>query len=212
MLLDEFYSHFIYQETSGPGPGPVSGAAYVENVNEDPVLLVDGLTKSFRYPGWRVGWAVGPRSMIEILGRAASAIDGGPSRQLQRAMIEVLEPARADQECDALRAVFSRKRDLMISRLDEMGFVMPRRSDSTFYVWACLEGLPEPINDGESFFREALKRKVITVPGEFFDVNPGGARSGPSPFRQWMRFSFGPEESNMVQGLDRLVEMVGELR
>jgi aspartate/methionine/tyrosine aminotransferase len=59
-VLDEFYSHFIY-DGERPGPGPVSGAAYVEDVERDPVLLVDGLTKSFRYPGWRVGWAWDPR-------------------------------------------------------------------------------------------------------------------------------------------------------
>ena len=56
-------------------------------------MLVDGLTKSFRYPGWRVGWAVGPQSIVDTLGRAASAIDGGPPQAMQRAAIEVLEPA-----------------------------------------------------------------------------------------------------------------------
>ena len=67
LLLDEFYSHYIYTPEGGPGPGPVSAAAYVQNVNRDPVLLVDGLTKGYRYPGWRVGWTVGPKDLIECL-------------------------------------------------------------------------------------------------------------------------------------------------
>ena len=59
-----------------------------------------------------------------------------------------------------------------------------------------------------SFFRSALEHKVMTVPGEFFDVNPGKLRRGPSPYRQWMRFSFGPPMENMVMGLDRLAAML----
>ena len=55
----------------------------------------------------------------------------------------------------------------------------------------------------------ALDRKVLTVPGRFFDVNPGKARTGPSPLSQWVRFSFGPPMDNMRMGLTRLEEMLG---
>jgi hypothetical protein len=53
LLLDEFYSHFVWRP--GPGePGPlVSAARWVEDVDRDPVVLFDGLTKNWRYPdGW----------------------------------------------------------------------------------------------------------------------------------------------------------------
>jgi aspartate/methionine/tyrosine aminotransferase len=120
LMLDEFYSHFVY-DGERPGAGPLSAAAHVEDVDHDPVVLVDGLTKSFRYPGWRLGWAVGPRAMIDSLGRAASALDGGPSMPVQRAAVQVLEAGRADQETHALREVFAKKRNLMLARLAEMG-------------------------------------------------------------------------------------------
>jgi len=210
-VLDEFYSHFIY-DGEKPAAGPVSGAAFVEDVERDPVLLVDGLTKSFRYPGWRVGWAVGPRSMIETLGCAASAIDGGPGQPIQRAALEVLQPARADQETTALRTVFSRKRNLMSRRLTAMGVRFAHESESTFYVWGSIAGLPAPLNDADVFFRRALERKVLTVPGRFFDVNPGRERKGVSPLAQWMRFSFGPPQDNLELGLSRLEELVAEAR
>ena len=48
----------------------------------------------------------------------------------------------------------------------------------------------------------------MTVPGEFFDVNPGGVRKEESPFKQWMRFSFGPPMDNMKLGLARLEDML----
>jgi aspartate/methionine/tyrosine aminotransferase len=208
LILDEFYSHFTYGAEGGPGAGPVSAAAHVEDVDEDPVLLVDGLTKCFRYPGWRLGWAVGPADWIERLGRAASAIDGGPSVPVQRAALDVLEPGRADQETRALRHAFARKRDLCLERLGAMGIRAARASEGTFYVWASLEGLPAPLDDADVFFRRALERRVMTVPGRFFDVNPGGLRPPPSPYRSWMRFSFGPPEDNVRMGLGRLEEML----
>jgi DNA-binding transcriptional MocR family regulator len=60
------------------------------------------------------------------------------------------------------------------------------------------------------FFKAALRHKVITVPGEFFDVNPGKRRSGArSRFRSYVRFSFGPPKDSVERGLARLDEMVG---
>ena len=207
LILDEFYSHFVY-DGERPGAGPVSAAAFVEDVERDPVVLVDGLTKSFRYPGWRLGWAIGPRAMVDALTRAASAIDGGPSRPVQRAAVAVLEPARADQETAALRRVFSRKRNLMVARLERMGIRCARPSEGTFYVWASLAGLKAPLCDADVFFRRALERKVLTVPGRFFDVNPRKERTGASPLSTWMRFSFGPPEANVRTGLERLEAVI----
>jgi aspartate/methionine/tyrosine aminotransferase len=208
LLLDEFYSHFIYTADGKPGSGPVSGAEFVEDVERDPVVLFDGLTKSYRYPGWRVGWAVAPSAMIDSLARTASSIDGGPSRIAQRAAIEVLQPARADQETRALRECFAKKRNLLVERLKSMGLRFACEPRSTFYGWASLEALPAPFDDAMTFFRRALEHKVMTVPGEFFDVNPGKRRRGESPYKNWMRFSFGPPIDNLAMGLERLEKML----
>jgi len=212
LLLDEFYSHFIYTEDGQPAPAPVSAAACIEDVEEDPIVLFDGLTKSYRYPGWRVGWVVGPKAMVESMARTASSIDGGPSRIAQLAALQALEPEQADRETEALRVNFAKKRNLMVERLTGMGIRFAQEPLSTFYCWACLDGLPAPLDDALEFFWRALDYKVMTVPGKFFDVNPGAARTGASPYERWMRFSFGPPTDNMVMGLDRLAEMVASAR
>lgn len=209
LLMDEFYSHFIYTADGKPGAGPVSAAAHVEDPDRDPVLIFDGLTKSFRYPGWRVGWVAGPPAMVESMARTASAIDGGPSRIAQRAALAALEPKRADQETTALRKVFCEKRNLMVKRLKSMGVRFAAEPRGTFYCWASLDRLAAPFDDAMTFFRKALERKVMTVPGEFFDVNPGKYRRNPSPYKKWMRFSFGPPKENVEMGLDRLEELLG---
>jgi aspartate/methionine/tyrosine aminotransferase len=148
--------------------------------------------------------------MMDSLARTASSIDGGPSRIAQRAALEVLQPARADQETRALRDVFAEKRNLLVSRLKRMGMSFAREPESTFYGWASLAALPAPLDDAMTFFRRALEHKVMTVPGEFFDVNPAKRRRKPSPYRQWMRFSFGPPVDNLEMGLDRLERMISD--
>jgi N-succinyldiaminopimelate aminotransferase len=168
----------------------------------DPMLQVQKLD----CPG---GCFISPPAMIETLGCAASAIDGGPSQPMQRASLAILEPERADQETSALRRVFARKRNLMVNRLKEMGIRFAREPQGTFYCWASIKDLPPPLNDAEAFFYEGLKHKVMTVPGVFFDVNPGKRRRTASSFKSWVRFSFGPPEDNVREGLNRLEKMIG---
>ncbi|MEO7919529.1 MAG: pyridoxal phosphate-dependent aminotransferase [Thermoanaerobaculia bacterium] len=210
LLLDEFYSHYIW--TGRPGVVALESAArYVENVDRDPVVLFDGLTKNWRYPGWRITWTVGPKSVIESVSSAGSFLDGGGNRPLQRAAIPLLSDAHVAAETLAIQNVFRDKRHLLVSRLEKMGIVFDRLSDGTFYGWGSVSTLPPGLNDGMSFFRAALERKVITVPGEFFDVNPGKRRSGSrSRFRQHVRFSFGPPRASLELALDRLEAMIKE--
>jgi aspartate/methionine/tyrosine aminotransferase len=208
LLVDEFYSHYVW--TGRPGQLPIESAArYVEDVNHDPVVIFDGLTKNWRYPGWRVTWTLAPAKVIDAVASAGSFLDGGGSRPLQRAAIPLLNEDVVRKETLAINAVFREKRDRMIHRLERIGIRADRAPDGTFYVWGNLSSLPAPLNDGMSFFRAALGKKVITVPGEFFDVNPGKRRSHrASRFRSYTRFSFGAPQSQLDEALTRLEQMV----
>jgi aspartate/methionine/tyrosine aminotransferase len=210
LLLDEFYSHYVW--TGVHGRLPVESAArYVEDVDEDPIVLFDGLTKNWRYPGWRVTWTVGPRSVIEKVGSAGSFLDGGGSRPLQRAAVPLLEEGHVAAETNAIHAAFGEKRARMLRGLEAMGVRTDRAPDGTFYVWGSVAGLPPPLNEGMGFFRAALQKKVICVPGEFFDVNPGKRRSrAGSRFRQYVRFSFGPSIETLDLALGRLAALIRE--
>ena len=208
LLIDEFYSHYIWN--GRPGQLPIESAArYVEDVDRDPVVLFDGLTKNWRYPGWRVCWTIGPRQVIEAVSSAGSFLDGGGSRPLQRAAIPLLTEEHVTRETLSTHAVFREKRDRILSRLERIGIRADRAPDGTFYLWGNLASLPPPLNDGMGFFRAALDRKVITVPGEFFDVNPGKRRSRrASRFRSYARFSFGPPLASLEVALARIEDLV----
>ena len=210
LLLDEFYSHYIYR--GRPGQLPVESAArYVEDVDKDPVVIFDGFTKNWRYPGWRITWALGPKDVIERFASAGSFLDGGGSKPLQRAAVPLFEEAYVIAETNAIQNCFREKRDRMLSRLERMGVRFDRVPDGTFYAWGNVSNLPAPLNDGMGLFRAALDEKVIVVPGEFFDVNPGKRRHGrASRFRDYVRFSFGPSMDTLERALTRLEKLVAK--
>lgn len=213
LLFDEFYSGYVWAgeaEGAGASPGSASAAAYVEDVDRDPVVIFDGLTKNWRYPGWRVTWALGPRSVIDAVSSAGSFLDGGGSRPMQRAALGVVTPEHVRAERGAIQATFREKRGRLIRGLRDLGVQIDLEPQGTFYVWGSVAGLPSPLDDGMEFFRAALAEKVITVPGEFFDVNPGQRRPGRlSRFKKHVRFSFGPEAGVVERGLERLARLLG---
>ncbi|MGO8971560.1 MAG: pyridoxal phosphate-dependent aminotransferase [Myxococcaceae bacterium] len=205
LLIDEFYAHYVWS----PTVAPQSAAAYVRDVNRDPVVLFDGLTKNWRYPGWRVTWTVGPKSVIEAVASAGSFLDGGGSKPLQRAAIGLFEAAQVQSELHAIHAAFRPKRERLLEGLRALGVRVNPAPEGTFYVWGDLSQLPPPLSEGMAFFRAALEHQVITVPGEFFDVNPGKRRRGrASRFRNHARFSFGPPMEVLERALERLGVLV----
>lgn len=208
MGSDEFYSHFIYNEDGSPANGPGSMLQYVDDVEKDPVVVFDGLTKSFRYPGWRAGWAVGPSYIIEQLNRAASAVDGGPSMLVQRAALQVLDPERVLRDMKALRAHFAQKRRVLLQGLKSAGITVADDPRGTFYIWGSVEKLPAPLNDADAFFHACLKKYVMTVPGHFFDIRPYRTRPAEEPLRHWVRFSYGPDMKTVQTGVDRIRELI----
>ena len=209
LILDEFYSHYVYTGSPEEGPRLVSAAAYVEDVNADPVILVDGLTKGWRYPGWRISWTVGPKEVIEAVASAGSFLDGGANNPFQPQVLELLDPDLVMQDTAATQSHFRMKRDYMLERLYNMGITVEAEPEGTFYVWANLSLLPPPLNDGMQFFKEGLVEKVITVPGVFFDVNPERRRSY-ARYHHYSRISFGPDLPQLEKGLDALERMIGK--
>jgi aspartate/methionine/tyrosine aminotransferase len=223
LILDEFYSHYVWRPdlvaqakadtTDVPGPGGRFGietaARYVEDVDRDPIVILDGLTKNWRYPGWRVTWTVAPKRVIEGVVSAGSFLDGGGSRPLQRKAIDLLAPTAAMAETRAIHQEFGKKRKRLLEGLRDLGFAIDLPPEGTFYVWASAHHLPASISDGMSFFRAALEKKVISVPGEFFDVDPGKRRGGrASRFRRHLRFSFGPPMPKIELALERFRELI----
>jgi aspartate/methionine/tyrosine aminotransferase len=234
MIIDEFYSHYIYPDESRSSrhksahsskkqsgltsaatnfetPKMVSATEFVEDVDRDPIIVVDGLTKNWRYPGWRISWTLGPKTVIEAIASACSFLDGGANHPFQHAALPLLDPKRAEQETRAIQKHFGRKRALLLKRLKTLHIGVDAVPAGAFYVWANLAKLPAPLDDGMNFFREGLKEKVIVVPGVFFDVNPGNRRTT-ARYKNYCRISFGPEIGKLELGLDAIERVIAKFK
>lgn len=212
LILDEFYSHFLYVPDGSKRPyRMISAAEHIEDVNEDPVIIVNGLTKNWRYPGWRISWTLGPKQVINAVASAGSFLDGGANHPFQDQAIQLLETELAIEEAQAIQSHFSKKRSLVLQRLSEMSIAVDSPPLGTFYVWANLSYLPEPIHDGFRFFQEGLHEKVITVPGIFFDVNPESRRRL-RRYGNHIRISFGPDIQQVQRGLDAIERIIRKFK
>ncbi|KAF1991796.1 class I/II aminotransferas-like protein [Aulographum hederae CBS 113979] len=211
LIMDEFYGGYNY--TSDCDGTVVSAADNVDDVNSDDVLIIDGLTKRFRLPGWRVAWIIGPKEFIAAIGSCGSYLDGGTNVPFQEAAIPMLQPNRVKLEMQALQRHFRDKRDYCIDRLTSMGFKLPYVPDSTFYLWLDLSSLPEAINDGLNFFQACLEEKTIVVPGIFFDLNPAKRRDlFDSPCHHFVRLSYGPRMEVLTKGMDAFERIIKKHR
>jgi aspartate/methionine/tyrosine aminotransferase len=213
IIFDEFYSHYIYNKKPEEEYKMVSASEFVDDVDSDPIIIVDGLTKNWRYPGWRISWILGPKSIIDTVSSAGSFLDGGANNPFQKQAISLLDTDFAIKETIAIQNHFKKKRDYMFERLNKMGITIQALPEGTFYFWADLSNLPEPLNNGMNFFQEGLKYKFITVPGSFFDVNPGKRRGGINAhYQNYCRISFGPELNKLKTGLDSMEKMINSFK
>ena len=86
---------------------------------------------------------------------------------------------------------------------------MVNQPNGSFYAFPNLSKMPEKLRDGMAFFKEALKHKVIIVPGEFFDVDPGNRREHiPSRLKEYIRISFGPSMEELKRGIAALSKVI----
>src|SRR3954449_8410993 len=99
----------------------VSAARYVDDVDSDPVVLFDGFTKNWRYPGWRCTWIVGPQQVIDAVSSSGSFLDRGGRKPLQRSAVPLLSPEIVCAETVAIRRAFSRKRQILMDGLMAAG-------------------------------------------------------------------------------------------
>ena len=205
MIFDEFYSHYIYT----PSSTYISSAEYIKDVNKDPVIIINGLSKNWRSPGLRIGWVVGPKDIIEKVSSVGSFLDGGAVHPIQQKAKDIINPKTVKKEAKEIQDIFRVKKEYMLNKLNAMNFVIENEPESTFYIWANLKKLPKPLNNALNFFEECLKEKVITVPGIFFDVNPGKRRLlKHSRYLNYVRLSFGPNLDSIKTGLKNIEKVV----
>jgi alanine-synthesizing transaminase len=129
------------------------------------------LSKTYSMPGWRVGFAVGNKSLIQALTKIKSYLDYGAFTPVQVASIAALN---GPQECvNEIRSIYMKRRDILVEGFSRIGWKM-ESPKATMFVWAKLPDRFLAIGSLE-FSKLLLKYgKVAVAPGIGFGKNGEG--------------------------------------
>ena len=129
------------------------------------------MSKTYSMPGWRVGFAVGNKNLIQALTKIKSYLDYGAFTPVQVASIAALN---GSQDCvKDIRSIYMKRRDILVEGFSRVGWEM-ESPKATMFVWAKLTDRFLKIGSLE-FSKKLLKYgKVAVAPGIGFGENGEG--------------------------------------
>lgn len=155
VVHDLAYADLCYDDYVAPSILQVRGA-------KDVAVESFSLSKSYNMPGWRVGFMVGSKTLLEALGRIKSYLDYGMFTPVQVAAISALD---GPQDCvQEIRDTYRSRRDVLCDGLGSAGWPV-EKPRATMFVWA---RIPEPFRSlGSLEFSKFLlaEAKVAVSPG-----------------------------------------------
>ncbi len=158
---DNAYSEICYDNYQPKSFLEVEGAKEVG-------IEFHSLSKTFNMTGWRIGFAVGNKDVINGLGKVKTNIDSGIFQAIQAAGIYALD--NADRLNEPIRAIFQERKDKMAEALKRAGFEFDEPK-ATFYFWV---KVPNGYSSAE-FTKKLLEEKgIVVTPGNGFGESGEG--------------------------------------
>lgn len=192
VISDEIYSELTY------GKDHVSIAS-LPGMKER-TIVINGFSKSYAMTGWRLGYAAGPKNIIEQMIKIHQfAIMCAPTTS-QFAAVEALR--NGDEDVARMREAYDQRRRFVLERLREIGLPCFEPLGA-FYVFPCIKELG--MTSDEFATRLLNEEKLAVVPGTAF----GDCGEG------FLRISYAYSIENLKIALDRLehfVKTVTELK
>ena len=185
ILADEIYSRLLYD-----GLEHVSLLSYPSI--RDRTILLDGWSKTWSMTGWRLGYGVWPKELVDHAERLQINSNSCPSAGVQVAGIEALLGPQDD--ADKMHATFDERRKLMVAGLNEIpGFscVMPK---GAFYAFPNITKTGMKAKELETFLLDEVG--IATVAGTSF----GHLGEG------YIRFSYAASTEDITEALRRTKE------
>ena len=199
ILTDDMYEHLIYGDFDYKTIAQVAPDLY------DRTLTVNGVSKAYAMTGWRIGYAGGPKPLIDLMRKVASQTTSNPSSISQWAAVEALN---GPQDFIAERAKhFEARRDLVVSMLNQATGIRCATPEGAFYVYPSIEGLVGKRTEGgtvidgdDTFAAELLDAEgVAVVQGSAFGLSP------------YFRISYATSESVLEEACRRIQRFCASL-
>lgn len=199
ILTDEIYDFIYYEGRRAPGFVEVAPDLFERS------LIVNGMSKAYAMTGWRVGYAVGPKALIDVMVKMIGQSTTCASSISQAA---ALAAVTGDQSCvsDAVD-MYRKRRDRMIEILSRSPELTPRAPAGAFYVYlSVLKLLGKKTRRGQVLETELDVSNYFLEHAKVAVVN--GAAYGLSPY---LRLSFATSMDTVEVGSEAIVEACAEL-
>lgn len=189
ILSDEIYSELKYDQKH-------ESIATIEGMREK-TIVINGFSKTFSMTGWRLGYAAGPKELIQVMTKIhQSCIMAAPTTS-QYAAITALRDC--DEEVEEMRRQYDMRRKYCVRKLNEMG-LKTFEPMGAFYVFPNIQssGL-----SSDEFCEQLLeKKKVAIIPGTAFGASGEG----------FARISYAYSIDHLREAMKRIKEFLSELK
>lgn len=198
VLSDDIYARIRYDDAEVP---------HLLEVAPDlrgRVLVVDGVSKSYAMTGWRIGWAAGPKALVDAMARIQGQSTSGATTFAQFGALAALTGDQGPVE--EMRATFERRRALLCDGLDALPGVRCSRPAGAFYAFPDLREVLGRRVEGHSIASSVdLCERLLEL--EHLACVPG------TPFgaEGFLRLSFAASEETLQEGLARLRRFLARL-
>ncbi len=199
VMSDDIYEHIVYDGFRFATP------AAMEPGLRQRTLTINGVSKAYAMTGWRIGYAAGPRALIQGMGVVQGQVTSCPSSVSQAAALAALQGPQDSvrERCQA----FELRRNLVVSALNRVPGIACRLPEGAFFVFArCsdLIGCSAPdgtVLDSDASFCEFLLRTAGVA------VVPGSAFGAPGHFR----LSYATSNAELERGCERIAKACSTL-
>lgn len=189
VISDEIYSELTY------GSNHVSIASFPGM--KERTIVINGFSKSYAMTGWRLGYACGPRVIMDqILKIHQYAIMCAPTTS-QYAAVSALKKGDADVE--RMRTAYNQRRNYLMRRFDKMG-LQCFEPFGAFYVFPSIKEFG--LTSEEFATRLLQQEKVAVVPGTAFGTSGEG----------YVRISYAYSIEDLKEALERVEHFINRLR
>jgi len=161
VVSDLAYSEICFDGYKAPSLMEIDGA-------KKRAIEFHSFSKTFNMAGWRVGFAVGNKDIIEKLAQIKSYIDYGVFEAIQYACIEALNGPW--DEVEKTVGTYTKRRDIFIKTLNNYG-IYPRVPKATMYVWM---KVPSKYTSQEFANKLLEERSIVVSSGDSFGKHGEG--------------------------------------
>jgi len=196
VISDEIYERFVFDGRKH------ESILSIEGMREN-AILVDGPSKRFGVPGWRLGYVAGPGEVIKAFVKLQGHINSGASRPAQYAMRVAYTSQKAKGATEAMRERYQRNRDVFVKGLNDIDGISCIKPQGAFYAFPNIEefygreyefGGKEYIVSDSAGFRNFLLRKSQVA----------GVEGTPFGMDGYIRFSLATKEEDCVNALNNI--------